>query len=186
MRRLVLAVLAATILAGCGHTTPAELREERGESEAPCWETGACTPEDAEWWERGDDACATYVGSPECPITPCITTTVRPEGHVCVVEAVATTVSSPWPLDVGVPLCELTLARDGDTVAWQIESNSPNGVLELRTAPGDVRVATVTLDDAGAGSGTVPAIDSPSTWLTAWIEASGERGGCASVRYPTL
>jgi hypothetical protein len=58
--------------------------------------------------------------------------------------------------------------------------------LALRTAPGDVLAATVALDEAGAGSGTVPAIDRPATWLAAWIQARGERGGCASVRYPTL
>jgi hypothetical protein len=102
--------------------------------------------------------------------------------------AVRVTSTSPttvWPADVEVSLCYMALARDGDHVAWQIESNSPNGVIELRTAPGDALVATATLDEAGSGSGAVPAVDFPATWLTAWIDVRGERGGCASVRYPT-
>jgi hypothetical protein len=90
--------------------------------------------------------------------------------------------------DIDVAVCTMTLstAVDGDQVSitWRVESNRPGGTLELRTAPGDDLVQSTVLDGSGAAGGTVSTSQpTVSTWLTAWISAGDERGGCASIRF---
>jgi hypothetical protein len=93
------------------------------------------------------------------------------------------TSSVPWPADVTVPLCHLTLTATNDGVAWSLVSNSPAGILELRTAPGDDVAARAILDADGAGHGVIDA-GNPDVHVTAWIRTGVTRGGCASVPYP--
>lgn len=101
-RAAIAATVALCLLVGCSDAaadtqTPNEFEQRdaalvgRGydpQIRAKDFYGSALTPEDPAWWETpgDDDGCPDYVGSPSCPITPCVTTTIRPEGHLCVTD----------------------------------------------------------------------------------------------------